>query len=40
MMLRLAAAAGVLAGFYAFRVLIFKAGVYEPVMTFASPVDL
>ena len=31
---RAIAAAGVLAGFYAFRVLIFKAGVYDPVMTF------
>ena len=35
---RLLAAAGVLAGFYAFRVLIFKAGVYEPVMSFSSQV--
>jgi formate-dependent nitrite reductase membrane component NrfD len=33
---RLLAAAGMLAGFYAFRVLIFKAGVYEPVMSFSS----
>lgn len=31
---RAVAAAGMLAGFYAFRVLIFKAGVYEPVMSF------
>lgn len=31
---RAIAATGVLAGFYAFRVLIFKAGVYAPVMTF------
>ncbi len=31
---RLAALAGTLAGFYAFRLLIFKAGVYEPVMSF------
>ncbi|UCE31378.1 MAG: dimethyl sulfoxide reductase anchor subunit [Burkholderiales bacterium] len=31
---RLLAAAGVLTGFYAFRVLVFKAGVYEPVMSF------
>ncbi|MSP98886.1 MAG: hypothetical protein EXR29_17040 [Betaproteobacteria bacterium] len=29
---RLNAADGMLAGFYAFRVLIFKAGVYDPVM--------
>jgi formate-dependent nitrite reductase membrane component NrfD len=28
------AAAGVLAGHYAFRVLMFKAGVYEPIMNF------
>ncbi len=35
MMVRLVAAASALAGFYALRVLIFKAGVYEPVMTFA-----
>jgi formate-dependent nitrite reductase membrane component NrfD len=28
------AAAGVLAGYYAFRVLIFKAGVFEPIMSF------
>ena len=28
------AAAGVLIGFYAFRVLIFKAGVFEPIMSF------
>lgn len=35
---RLLAAGGVLAGFYAFRVLIFKAGVYEPVMSFSSQV--
>jgi hypothetical protein len=40
MLVRLAAAAGALAGFYALRVLIFKAGVYEPVMPFASPVEL
>ena len=30
----LLAAAGVLAGHYAFRVLMFKAGVYEPIMNF------
>lgn len=30
----LLAAAGVLAGYYAFRVLIFKAGVFEPIMNF------
>lgn len=35
---RFIAAAGMLAGFYAFRVLIFKAGVYEPVMSFGSQV--
>lgn len=28
------AAAGMLAGYYAFRVLIFKAGVFEPIMSF------
>ncbi len=33
---RLVAAAGVLGGFYAYRVLMFKAGVYEPVMSFTS----
>ncbi len=32
----LIAVAGTLSGFYAFRVLIFKAGVYEPVMSFGS----
>lgn len=31
---RIIAAAGMLAGFFAFRVLIFKAGLYEPVMHF------
>ncbi|MDP6344401.1 MAG: dimethyl sulfoxide reductase anchor subunit [Alphaproteobacteria bacterium] len=30
------AAAGVLAGFLAFRILVFKAGVYEPVMDFSA----
>lgn len=30
----LVAAAGMLAGYYAFRVLVFKAGVYEPIMNF------
>jgi formate-dependent nitrite reductase membrane component NrfD len=30
----LVATAGVLAGYYAFRVLIFKAGVFEPIMNF------
>ena len=30
----LVAAAGVLAGHYTFRVLMFKAGVYEPIMNF------
>jgi hypothetical protein len=30
---RALAALGVLAGFYSFRVLIFKAGVYDPIMT-------
>jgi formate-dependent nitrite reductase membrane component NrfD len=30
------AAAGILAGFFAFRVLIFKAGVYEPIMSFGT----
>ncbi len=34
--MRLIVAAGVLAGFYVFRVLVFKAGVYEPVMQFDS----
>ena len=33
---RLVAAVAVLAGFFAFRVLIFKAGVYEPVMPFSN----
>ncbi len=33
---RLVAAIAVLAGFFAFRVLIFKAGVYEPVMHFSN----
>ncbi len=28
-------AAGVLVGYYAFRVYIFKAGVYDPIMSFA-----
>lgn len=30
----IAATAGVLAGFYAFRLLVFKAGVFEPIMSF------
>ena len=30
----LLAAAGALTGFYAYRVLVFKAGVYEPIMSF------
>ncbi len=30
----LLAAAGMLAGYYAFRVLVFKAGVFEPIMNF------
>ena len=30
----LIAAAGVLAGYYSFRVLIFKAGLFEPIMSF------
>ena len=30
----LLAAAGMLAGYYAFRQLIFKAGVFEPIMSF------
>lgn len=33
---RLVAAVGLLGGFYAFRVLIFKVGVYEPVMRFGG----
>tara|TARA_Y100001934_G_scaffold274172_1_gene365763 strand:- start:1016 stop:1792 length:777 start_codon:yes stop_codon:yes gene_type:complete len=33
---RLIVAIGTLTGFYAFRVLVFKAGVYEPVMQFGS----
>ena len=28
------AAAGTLAGYYTFRLLVFKAGVYEPIMSF------
>jgi hypothetical protein len=28
------AAAGTLAGYYTFRLLIFKAGVFEPIMSF------
>jgi hypothetical protein len=28
------AAAGMLAGYYAFRLLVFKAGVFEPIMNF------
>ena len=35
-LLRLTAAAGALSGFYAFRILIFKAGVYQPVVKFVS----
>ena len=30
----LTAAAGTLAGYYTFRLLVFKAGVYEPIMSF------
>lgn len=30
----IAAAAGVLVGYYAFRLLVFKAGVFEPIMSF------
>ncbi len=33
---RIVAAVGLLVGFYAFRVLIFKVGVYEPVMRFGG----
>lgn len=33
---RVLAAIGTLAGFYAFRVLVFKAGVYQPVMRFGA----
>ena len=36
----LLAAVGVLAGFYAFRLLIFRAGVYEPQMSFAARLGL
>ena len=35
-MSRLIAALGTLAGFYAFRILVFKAGVYPPVVNLAS----
>jgi formate-dependent nitrite reductase membrane component NrfD len=35
-MSRLIAALGALSGFYAFRILIFKAGVYQPVVNLAS----
>jgi hypothetical protein len=36
----LLAAAGVVAGFYAFRLLIFKAGVFEPQISFATRLGL
>jgi hypothetical protein len=36
----LLAAVGVVAGFYAFRLLIFRAGVYEPQMSFATRIGL
>ena len=36
----LLAAVGVVAGFYAFRLLIFRAGVYEPQMSFAARIGL
>jgi len=36
----LLAAAGVVAGFYAFRLLIFKAGVFEPQISFAARLGL
>ncbi|MES9813896.1 MAG: hypothetical protein ABW159_13695, partial [Candidatus Thiodiazotropha sp.] len=34
------AAAGVLVGFFSYRVLIFKAGVYEPQISFAARLGL
>ena len=36
----LLAAVGVVTGFYAFRLLIFRAGVYEPLMSFAARLGL
>jgi hypothetical protein len=36
----LLAAVGVVAGFYAFRLLIFKAGVFEPQISFATRLGL